>query len=103
MANATVSRPGQINLAGDVKAQYLKVFSGEVFATFSNANVMSDKHQVRSISSGKSAQFPVIGTASANYHTPGTEIVGQTIAGNERVITIDDFALRVARSLAGRD
>ena len=54
MANATVSYPGQINLAGDVKAQYLKVFSGEVLTTFANENVMADKHQVRSITSGKS-------------------------------------------------
>jgi hypothetical protein len=33
----------------------------------------------------------VEGTAS--YHTPGTEIVGKTIAGNERVIVIDDLLI----------
>jgi len=38
-------------------------------------------------------QFPAIGTASASYHTPGTEITGQVINQNERVITIDDLLL----------
>lgn len=91
MANATVSRTGQINGAGDATALFLKVFSGEILTSFANANVMMDKHMVRTIASGKSAQFPVIGTATAAYHTPGTEIVGQSIKGNEKVIAIDDL------------
>lgn len=91
MANATVSRSGQINSAGDATALFLKVFSGEILTSFSNENVMMDKHMVRTIASGKSAQFPVIGTASAAYHTPGTEITGQEIKQNEKIITIDDL------------
>jgi len=93
MANATVSRTGQVNSAGDATALFLKVFAGEVLTSFSNANVMMDKHMVRTIANGKSAQFPVIGTATASYHTPGTEITGQSIKGNERVITIDDLLI----------
>lgn len=38
-------------------------------------------------------QFPVIGTAQARYHTPGTEITGQVIKQNERIITIDDLLI----------
>jgi hypothetical protein len=89
MANATVSRVGQVNGAGDATELFLKVFAGEVLTSFHNANVMMGRHMVRTISSGKSAQFPVIGTATAGYHTPGTEITGQVIKGNERVIGID--------------
>lgn len=38
-------------------------------------------------------QFPAIGTATARYHTPGSEITGQVIKQNERVITIDDLLI----------
>ena len=41
---------------------------------------------VRSISSGKSATFPVIGTTSASYHTPGAEITGTQVKHNEKII-----------------
>jgi len=94
MSNATLTRVGQINGANDVEALFLKMFSGEVLASFNLANVFGDKHRVKSISQGKSYQFPAIGTATAGYHTPGNEIVGRnSILQNERVITIDDVLL----------
>jgi hypothetical protein len=55
MANATPSRSGQVNLAGDVDALFLKVFSGEVLTAFHRDNVFLGKSMVRTISSGKSA------------------------------------------------
>lgn len=55
MANATPSRVGQIKGAGDDRALFLKVFSGEVLTTFNTACVMKDKTRVRNLSSGKSA------------------------------------------------
>jgi hypothetical protein len=55
MANATVSRVGQVNGSGDVDALFLKVFAGEVLTAFSEKNVMMDKHMVRTIANGKSA------------------------------------------------
>lgn len=93
MANATVSRPGQINKSGDAKALFLKVFAGEVLTAYETARVASRYVRERRISHGKSAQFPVMGKASGGYHTPGTEIVGRTVAHNEVVITIDDLLL----------
>ena len=70
MSNATASRLGLVNNSGTAyEALFLKVFSGEVLTAFSENNVFSDAlHTVRTISSGKSAQFPVTGTASAAYH-----------------------------------
>jgi len=56
MANANVSFLGQINQAGDELALFLKVFSGEVLTAFDIATVFIDKHRVRTISHGKSAQ-----------------------------------------------
>lgn len=97
MANGdtTVSRLGQVDLAGDALAIFLKKFSGEVLTTFDESNIMGDKAITKTIESGKSAQFPVTGVASASYHTPGQNIAD---AGNsylsqirhaEKIISID--------------
>jgi hypothetical protein len=97
MADAFPSRLGQADLTGgsytNDNALFLKVFSGEVLTAFAQRTVMMGRHMVRTISSGKSAQFPRIGRTSANYHTPGAEITGDQIAHNEKVITIDDLLL----------
>ena len=93
MSNATVSRIGQAAGSGSVTALFLKVFSGEVITAFETANSTLDKHMVRTISSGKSAQFPVTGKATASYHTIGNEITGGTITHNERVISIMDLLI----------
>jgi hypothetical protein len=69
------SRVGQNQLAGDADALFLKVFSGEIITSFEEANVMMPLHRVRTISSGKSAQFPIAGVASAQYHTPGESLL----------------------------
>tara|TARA_Y100000310_G_C20578632_1_gene761811 strand:+ start:237 stop:1316 length:1080 start_codon:yes stop_codon:yes gene_type:complete len=98
MANAAASRLGQINVAGDVKAIFLKKFAGEVLTTFEETNVMKALHTVRTINNGKSAQFPVTGTASAAYHVVGEDIVDSTteagiqkIKHAEVIINIDEL------------
>lgn len=91
--DANPSRLGQQALAGDTRALFLKVFSGEVMKTFNNDCVMKDKVRVRTISSGKSAQFPAIGKTTAEYHVPGSEIQGKKIEHDEKVITIDDLLI----------
>lgn len=93
MADASVSRIGQINSAGDAKALFMKVFAGEVLTAFKENCVTEDKHMVRNIQNGKSAQFPILGKVNAEYHTPGKEITGLNLPANERVITIDDLLI----------
>lgn len=93
MANATVSRIGSINDGADKQALFLKVFSGEVLESFERTSVTMGKHFVRTITSGKSAQFPVLGRSSAGYHTPGTEIVGRKVNANEKIISINGLLL----------
>jgi hypothetical protein len=93
MANATPSRLGANNGGSDKDALFLKVFSGEVLTAFEQQTIMMDKHQVRTIANGKSAQFPVMGRTSADYHTPGDEITGDSINHSEKVITINDLLL----------
>ena len=93
MSNANPSRLGQADLTGDVKSLFLKVFTGEVMTTFAETNVVLPYVRQRTIASGKSASFAIVGKAQAAYHTPGTEIVGKNIAANEVVITIDDLLI----------
>ena len=93
MSNATASRLGQVNSASDVNALFLKVFSGEVLSAFERENLMLNMTNVRSITSGKSAQFPVTGTISSSYHTIGNEILGTAVNKNEKIINIDDMLL----------
>ena len=96
MANASVTRLGQNNLAGDTDALFLKVFAGETLAAFEERNVMMPLHSVRTITSGKSAQFPVFGKAIAKYHTPGEDIVddgSELIGMTERTVAIDQLLL----------
>src|SRR5687768_3842378 len=93
MASATPLRVGKQNGAGDADLLFLKVFGGEILAAFEEANKTLDKHTIRTIQSGKSASFPATWKVSANYHTPGTEIVGQTSNVSEKVITIDDVLI----------
>jgi hypothetical protein len=98
MANGDFSptRSGLIQGGSDNDALFLKVFSGEILTSFSETNVMKDLHMLRTISSGKSAQFPVSGIATAKYHNVGENIVESStgylsnIGMNEKIITIDD-------------
>jgi hypothetical protein len=55
MANANPSYIGQIQGAGDTRALFLKIFSGEVLTVYDANTVMKDRVRVRNISSGKSA------------------------------------------------
>tara|TARA_S200002703_G_scaffold27590_1_gene23599 strand:+ start:659 stop:850 length:192 start_codon:yes stop_codon:yes gene_type:complete len=59
MSNATISDIGKVNNASTADALFLKVFAGEVLSSFEKTTVTAGRHMVRSISSGKSAQFPV--------------------------------------------
>lgn len=95
--NTTPSRLGQVNGAGDALALFLKVFSGEVLSWFNDRTVMMGRHRVKTIQSGKSAQFPAIGKATANYHVVGEDILDagnsylSTIGHNEKTIHIDEI------------
>ena len=93
MANATVSRLGQVDQAGSADSLFLKQFAGEVLTAFETMVILKEKTRQRNISSGKSASFPATFQASGGYHTPGAEIVGRAISHNEVVIVIDDLLI----------
>lgn len=75
----------------DKLALFLKVFGGEVLTAFARTSVTTSRHMVRSISSGKSAQFPVLGRTQATYLSPGENLddIRKDIKHTEKTITID--------------
>lgn len=89
----TLQQPGQINNAGDSRALFEKLFAGEVLTEFHNQNIMMGKTRTKTIKSGSSYSFPMVGTAGAKTHTPGQLIEGDQIAHSERKVTIDDLSI----------
>ena len=63
--------------------------------TFMQNTVFSPRLRTRTITSGRSAQFPTMSQIEAAYHTPGAELTGQAAANriqhNERVINVDQM------------
>lgn len=57
---------------------WLKVFGGEILSAFEKAIEISPKLTTRTISSGKSATFPITGRANARNHKPGEDILLST-------------------------
>lgn len=85
----TASRVASNNDGSDKTELFLKVFGGEVLTSFETMNKMNALHVTRTISSGKTAQFPVLGSTTAEYHTPGAMIDGKKILSTEKTINID--------------
>jgi len=75
---AGLTRGGQLNGTGDARALYLKLFSGEMFKGFQNNTIARDLIMRRTLKGGKSLQFIYTGRTTAEYHTPGNSILGDT-------------------------
>lgn len=72
----------------------LKVYGGMVLGSFNKATTTAGRRIERTITSGKSAQFPVFGRFSAaTKPTRGGEVVFSQINSNEHVISIDGLLL----------
>ena len=96
---ADLTRPGQANSAGDARALYLKLFSGEMFKGFQNNTIARDLLMRRTLKNGKSMQFIFTGRTTAEYHTPGNSILGNSDGAppvNEKTITCDDLLISSA-------
>ena len=101
MAAVPLSLGGQAAGAGDERSLFLKVFSGEVLNAYERAIKVSPLLTTRTITSGKSAQFPTTGLALARYFTQGESLFDDTSADanayistlkqSERVIYVDNL------------
>ena len=89
----TVSFTGQNNLAGDKRALFQQLYAGEVLTQFKQKNLMMGKHRVKTIKSGKSYSFPLVGTTGTKYHTAGQLIEGDAIEHGERLVSIDELLI----------
>ena len=78
---------------------YLQLASGEIFKGFENATIARDLVMKRTLTNGKSLQFIYTGRTSADYHTPGTPILGNSDKAPpvaEKTITVDDLLISSA-------
>ena len=110
MANTILTPQGSINknpatigltqggAAYDAKyGTYLKLFSGEMIKAYESVCIAKDTVQNRSLKNGKSLQFIYTGRMQADYHTPGTPILGSgdpPVA--EKTIVMDDLLVSSA-------
>ena len=86
------------NQLGANEDLFLKVFSGEVLTVFEANNAMLPLTRTRTITSGKTAQFPVTGVAAAKYHTPGESLFTQEFDDASDTTGTNKYLSRVAHS-----
>ena len=78
-------------------ATYLKLFSGELFKAYQASCIAKGTVQNRTLKNGKSMQFIFSGRMQADYHVPGTPILGSgdpPVA--EKTILMDDLLISSA-------
>ncbi len=96
---ASVTKPGADNGGADRRALYLKLFSGEMFKGFQHNAIARDLIMKRTLKNGKSLQFIYTGRTSAEYHTPGNSILGNSDGAPpvaEKTITVDELLISSA-------
>ena len=99
----SLTRPGiranQATPATDPRALYLDLFSGEMFKGFENNAIARDLVMRRTLKNGKSLQFIYTGRTTAEYHTPGNAILGNSDGAppvSDKTITVDDLLISSA-------
>ena len=99
----SLTSPGANNGAASTttarRALYLKLFSGEMFKGFQRNTIARDLIMKRTLTNGKSLQFIFTGRTTAEYHTPGNSILGNSDGAPpvaEKTITCDDLLISSA-------
>ena len=95
----SLTRQGQLNSAGDARQLYLKLFSGEMFKGFQHETIARDMVMKRTLKNGKSLQFIYTGRTTAEFHTPGNSILGNSDGAPpvaEKTVTCDDLLISSA-------
>ena len=95
----SLTRQGQSNSTGDARNLYLKLFSGEMFKGFQHETIARDMVMKRTLKNGKSLQFIYTGRTTAEFHTPGNSILGNSDGAPpvaEKTITCDELLISSA-------
>ena len=93
------NNPGSSQKAINNRDLYLELFSGEVFKGFQHNTIARDLVMKRTLKNGKSLQFIYTGRTKAEYHTPGTPILGNADKAPpvaDKTITVDDLLVSSA-------
>lgn len=100
MVVSPITRPGADNGGSDKQALFYKLWAGEVLTAFHRENKLLGLTRSKTISSGKSAAFPITGVATTAYHVAGESVYGtdegqtstylSNIRGKEIEIFVDD-------------
>jgi len=85
--NSNPSFLGLVQGSGDNRSMFLQLFSQEIIAAAQSVLQFKDKTLWKTLSGGKSYQFPFLGGATVAYHVPGTEITGTLI--DKKSVTVD--------------
>ena len=85
------SRLGQANGVGADRALFENKALTDIIAMFKVTSLASQLVTKKTIDSGKSASFPVIGIAPAEYLVQGDSLDGKKIKHSSRTIVIDDL------------
>ena len=96
---ALITKPGSDNFAADRRGLYLKLFSGEMFKGFQHNAIARDLVMKRTLKNGSSLQFIYTGRTTAEYHTPGNSILGNSDGAppvSEKTITVDELLISSA-------
>ena len=102
--NSSLTYGGRIGDTGSYNATnnrdlYLDLFSGEMFKGFQHNAIARDLVMKRTLKNGKSLQFIYTGHTTAEYHTPGQSILGNSDSAPpvaEKTITVDDLLISSA-------
>jgi hypothetical protein len=93
VSNASITYSAQNKSTGSTDALRLTQYAGEVLTAFESKRIMRELIRTRSISGGKTAQFPAVFKTWAGIHTPGTELLGQQIDKTEITVTADGLLI----------
>jgi len=96
---SSLTRQGALNGGTDPRALYLKLFSGEMFKGFQHETIARDMVMKRTLKNGKSLQFIYTGRTTAEFHTPGNSILGNSDGAPpvaEKTITCDELLISSA-------
>ena len=76
----------------DKYGTYLKLFSGEMIKAYESVCIAKETVQNRTLRNGKSLQFIYTGRMTADYHQPGTPILGsENPPVAEKTVLMDDL------------
>lgn len=90
MSDANALHLGLRQGGSDNNELFMVNFSAEVITAYETAVKFKDKQMVRTITAGKSEQFPATFKPGTEYHVPGVELNGMSVPFQAITITIDD-------------